>query len=107
MYKYAGTKPSQVHISELNRSEIDLSQKLSECERSNANWNRSEIDLNESEIDLNESEIDLNESEIDLHEYEHFLKANQDRSEMDPGWIDDFQINQYIIYIYMKCGCIL
>ena len=74
---------------ELDRSEIDQSQKQSECERANANWdlNESEIDLNEcehflkenlvrSEIDLNKSEIDLNKSEIDLNECEHFLKAN-------------------------------
>ena len=81
-----------IHTSELNWSEIDLSQKRSECERSNANWDRSkrvdlkesESDLKESESDLNESEseIDLNESEseIDLNECEHFLKANWDRS---------------------------
>ena len=30
-----------VHTSELDRSEIDLSPKRSECERSNANWDRS------------------------------------------------------------------
>ena len=44
-----------IHNSELDRSEIDLSPKRSECERSNANWDRSKIDLNECE---------------------HFLKAN-------------------------------
>ena len=38
------------------RNEIDLSQKSSECERSNANWDSSKRD---TEIDLNESEIDL------------------------------------------------
>ena len=43
------------HTSELDRHEIDLSPKRSECERSNANWDRSKIDLNE---------------------YEHFVKAN-------------------------------
>ena len=41
-------------------SEIDLSQTLSECERSSANWDQSE-------------------SEIDLNECEHFLKAYLDR----------------------------
>ena len=49
---------------DLDRSEIDLSPKRSECERSNANWDRSKIDLNE---------------------YEHFLKANWDRSQIDPA----------------------
>ena len=44
-----------IHTSELDWSEIDLSPKRSECERSNANWDRSKIDLNECE---------------------HFLKAN-------------------------------
>ena len=35
------------------------------------------------------TEIDLNESEIDLNECEHFLKANWDRSEIDPtSWIN-------------------
>ena len=67
------------HAGELDWSEIDLSQKRSECERSE--W--TEIDLNESEIDLNESEIDLNESEIDVNECEYFLKANLDLSEID------------------------
>ena len=43
------------HTSELDRHEIDLSPKRSECERSNTNWDRSKIDLNE---------------------YEHFVKAN-------------------------------
>ena len=39
-----------IHTSELDRSEIDLSPKRSECERSNApNWDRSKIDLNECE----------------------------------------------------------
>ena len=52
-----------IHTSELDRSEIDLSPKRSECERSNANWDRSNIDLNECE---------------------HFLKANWDRSQIDP-----------------------
>ena len=52
-----------VHTSELDRSEIDLSPKRSECERSNVNWDRSKIDLNECE---------------------HFLKANWDRSQIDP-----------------------
>ena len=52
-----------IHISELDRSEIDLSPKRSECERSNANWDRYKIDLNECE---------------------HFLKANWDRSQIDP-----------------------
>ena len=33
-----------IHTSELDRSEIDLSPKRSECERSNANWDRSQID---------------------------------------------------------------
>ena len=35
-----------VHASELDQSQIDLSQKWSGCERSNANRDRSEIDLN-------------------------------------------------------------
>ena len=52
-----------IHTSELDRSEIDLNLKRSECERSNANWDRSRIDLNECE---------------------HFLKANWDRSQIDP-----------------------
>ena len=52
-----------IHTSELDRSEIDLSPKRSECERSNANWVRSKIDLNECE---------------------HFLKANWDRPQIDP-----------------------
>ena len=52
-----------IHTSELDRSEIDLSPKRSECERSNANWDRSKIDLNECE---------------------HFLKANWNRSQIDP-----------------------
>ena len=43
-----------IHTSELDRSE---------CERSNANWDWSKIDLNECE---------------------HFLKANWDRSQIDP-----------------------
>ena len=30
-----------IHTSELDRSEIDLSPKRSECERSNANWDQS------------------------------------------------------------------
>ena len=51
-----------IHTSELDRSEIDLSPKRSECERSNANWDRSKIDLNKCE---------------------HFLKANWDRSQID------------------------
>ena len=38
-------KPTAVHSSELDQFEIDLSQKLSECERSNGSY---EIDLNES-----------------------------------------------------------
>ena len=33
-----------IHTRELDRSEIDLSQKRSECERSNANWDRSKIE---------------------------------------------------------------
>ena len=45
------------------RTEIDLSPKRSEYERSNANWDGSKIDLNECE---------------------HFLKANWDRSQIDP-----------------------
>ena len=52
-----------IHTSELARSQIDLSPKRSECERSNANWDRSKIYLNECE---------------------HFLKANWDRSQIDP-----------------------
>ena len=52
-----------IHTSELDLSEIDLSPKRSECERSNAHWDRSKIDLNECE---------------------HFLKANWDRSQIDP-----------------------
>ena len=52
-----------IHTSELDRFEIDLSPKRSECERSNANWDRSKIDLNECE---------------------HFLKANWGRSQIDP-----------------------
>ena len=56
-----------IHNSELDRSEIDLSPKRSECERSNANWDRSKIDLNECE---------------------HFLKANWNRSQIDPTYID-------------------
>ena len=61
IYKYNSQNGAQsaIHTSELDRSEIDLSPKLSECERSNANWDRSKIDLNECE---------------------HFLKANWDRS---------------------------
>ena len=35
------------HLVDLDRSEIDLNQQRSECERSNANWDRSEFDLNE------------------------------------------------------------
>ena len=54
---------SAIHTSELDRSEIDLSPKQSECERSNANWHRSKFDLNE---------------------HEQFLKANWDRSQIDP-----------------------
>ena len=46
-----------IHTSELDRSEVDLSPKRSECDRSNANWDRSKIDLNECG---------------------HFLKANWD-----------------------------
>ena len=53
-----------IHTSELDRSEIDLIPKRSECERSNVNWDRSKIDLNECE---------------------HFLKANWDRSQIDPN----------------------
>ena len=60
-----------IHTSELDRSEIDLSPKRSECERSNANWDRSKIDLDECE---------------------HFLKAiwdrSEDRSQIDPTWFD-------------------
>ena len=52
-----------IHTSELDRSEMDLSPKRSECERSNANWDRSKIDLNECE---------------------HFLKANWDQFQIDP-----------------------
>ena len=52
-----------IHTSELDRSQIDLSPKLSECEHSNANWDRSKIDLNECQ---------------------HFLKANWGRSQIDP-----------------------
>ena len=48
-----------IHSSTLDQSEIDLSPKWCECERSMR------------------TEIDLNESEIDLNECEHFLKANQ------------------------------
>ena len=33
-----------IHTSELDRSEIDLSPKRSECERSNANWDRSKCE---------------------------------------------------------------
>ena len=51
----------------IHRSEIDLSPKRSECERSNANWDRYKIDVNDCE---------------------HFLKANWDRSQTDPTWID-------------------
>ena len=43
-------------LTELDRSEIDLSLKRSECERSNENCG--------------------NRSELDLNECEHFLKAN-------------------------------
>ena len=57
-----GSISGAIHTSELDRSEIDLSPKLSECERSNANWDRPKIDLNECE---------------------HFLKANWDRSQID------------------------
>ena len=58
-YLYIGA----IHTSELDRSEIVLSPKRSECERSNANWDRSKIDLNECE---------------------HFLKANWHQSQIDP-----------------------
>ena len=56
-------KLGAIHTRELDRSEIDLSPKRSECERSNANWDRSKTDLNECEP---------------------FLKANWDRSQIDP-----------------------
>ena len=111
---------------ELDRSEIDQSQKQSECERANANWdlNESEIDLNECEHFLKEnlvrskqvwdrskrvwilsqsepglprSEIDLNKSEIDLNECEHFLKAYLVRSEIDPSCID-LSVNGPLFY---------
>ena len=36
--------------SELNGSEIDLTQKLSECERSSTDRDRSEIDLSQKQI---------------------------------------------------------
>ena len=62
IHKYGGDLGA-IHTSELDRSEIDLSPKRSEYERSNANWDRSKIDLNECE---------------------HFLKANWDRSQIDP-----------------------
>ena len=48
-----------IHTSELDRSEIDLSPKRSECERSNANLDRSKIDLNECELSQRRTEIDL------------------------------------------------
>ena len=52
-----------IHTSELDRSEIDLSPKRSESERSHANWDRYKIDLSECE---------------------HFLKANWDPFQIDP-----------------------
>ena len=52
---FVNNRKGAIHTSELDRSEIDLSPKRSECERSNANCDRSKIILNESE---------------------HFLKAN-------------------------------
>ena len=55
--------PFTFHTSELDRSEVDLSPKRSQCERSNANWE--------------------DRSKIDLKECEHFLKANWDRSQIE------------------------
>ena len=109
---YVGTLVA-IHTSELDRSEIDLSPKRSNCERSNTNCrDQSKIDLNECEhflnlrsilgaiytSELDRSEIDLSpkrpkcersntnwdRSKIDLNECEHFLKANWDRSQIDP-----------------------
>ena len=103
-----------IHTSELDRSEIDLSPKRSECERSKyANWDRSKIaDLNECEhflkanLDRSQIVIQLRSilvwmaPEIDLNKCEaHFLKANQDRSKIDPSWISlSVQQKRNLIY---------
>ena len=55
-----------IHTSELDRSEIDLSPKRSECERSNANWDRSKSKVIWVKSDLNvnaqmRTEIDLSQ----------------------------------------------
>ena len=55
-------------LTELDRSEIDLSLKRSECEHSNANCG--------------------DRSELDLNECEHLLKTNRGRSEIDRSWIN-------------------
>ena len=45
-----GAAPIHIVTSELNGSEIDLTQKRSECERSSTNWDQSEIDLSQKQI---------------------------------------------------------
>ena len=45
-----GAAPIYTVTSELNGSEINLTQKRSECERSSTTWDRSEIDLSQKQI---------------------------------------------------------
>ena len=80
---------------------------------------RTEIDLNDSEIDLNDSKIDLNDSDIDLNDSEidvihvnkcqvHLIKANLDRSDIDPRYRINLSVHCPIANIIFKkklqCG---
>ena len=72
---------------------VDLSQKRSEIERSNANWDGSRWIWDRSkrvwtlfsDANLYRTEMDLDKSEIDLNEYKHFFEADLNRSEIEPS----------------------
>ena len=69
---------SAFHCSELDESEIDLSQKRSECEHSNVNWDRSK----------------WRESEIDLNECEHVCKEN-----LNVNWDRDILLSEFWVFL--------
>ena len=64
---------------------------LVRTEIANAHENFFKANLNRSAIDLSQKlYLNVNarmRTEIDLNEYEHFFKANMNRSEIDPIWI--------------------